>query len=325
MSKRKDLEVAILLPSYNGERYVEEQLRSLKRNNTKFTLQWLDDHSTDDTRRIVRSVARDTGIELREWHQPQRLGVPTVFFELLECVQADIYLFCDQDDIWQPGKIDATVENLLCDLDSPAMVFTDPLIFKDGEPDRQYRVLELLKVDVQVALQESRMFMTMIGYGHTQGFTRALRDLYMKHKEIARTHAYMHDAWMYGIAVASGTVRLLPNAPTTLYRLHARNSSEGLGSWTGNGTPRLTTTWTQLQLLRRLNSRHAEGFILASATLPQSSKLDRILAIARLITTLHKRQSPSAVIRLVRLGAIWPDARTAVGLAAACLCSEARP
>src|SRR5581483_6262488 len=174
MSKRKDLEVAILLPSYNGERYVEEQLRSLKRNNTKFTLQWLDDHSTDDTRRIVRSVARDTGIELREWHQPQRLGVPTVFFELLECVQADIYLFCDQDDIWQPGKIDATVENLLCDLDSPAMVFTDPLIFKDGEPDRQYRVLELLKVDVQVALQESRMFMTMIGYGHTQGFTRAL-------------------------------------------------------------------------------------------------------------------------------------------------------
>src|SRR5205823_13588786 len=102
MSRQQQLAVAVLLATYNGERYVEKQLRSLEQNDTKFTLHWLDDHSTDNTRSIVRTVARESDIELREWHQSRHLGVPLAFFQMLECAEADIYLFCDQDDIWQP-------------------------------------------------------------------------------------------------------------------------------------------------------------------------------------------------------------------------------
>jgi len=62
-------------------------------------------------------------------------GVPGTFFQLLECVDADIYLFCDQDDIWQRGRIDATVAHLLPDLASPVLCSSDPLMFYDVKTD----------------------------------------------------------------------------------------------------------------------------------------------------------------------------------------------
>jgi glycosyltransferase involved in cell wall biosynthesis len=325
MRRRQHLEVAVLLATYNGARYVEQQLRSLKHNDTEFTLHWLDDHSTDNTRDIVRSVAQDVRIDLREWHQPQHLGVPGSFFQILDCVEADIYLFCDQDDIWQKGKITATVENLLPDLASPTMCFTDPLLFKEDAPDRHYRVLDALGVSVQVAMQESRIFMPIVGYGHTEGFTRQLREVYIKHKEIAREHAFMHDVWMYELAVASGTARLLTDAPTTLFRWHGNNSSGGFGNWGSGDVPRPTTTWREHQQLRRAVSQNAAGFILASTTLPQSSKLTRLLAIARLVAVIHKRQSPAALTRLIRQGAMWANRRLALETALVCLCSNATP
>jgi hypothetical protein len=323
MYTSQKLQVAVLLPTYNGEKYVEQQIRSLRPNETDFTLHWLDDHSTDNTREIVRSVAASARISLREWHQPQRLGVPCSFFQLLECVEADIYLFCDQDDIWQPGKISATVDNLLPDLPRPVICFSDPLLFREDNPERGYRLLDIMKVRPEVAMQESRTFMALVGYGNTQGFTKPLRDLYVNHKDVAREYAAMHDIWMYNVAVASGGARLLSQAPTTLYRWHATNSSEGFGSWGRGRIPRLTTSWKQHQNLRRAVSRNAEGFILASETLPESPKLTELLSVARLVSSIRERQSPAAMIRLTRHRAIWACKRLALESAAVCLCSDA--
>ena len=135
MKTQQHAKVAVLLATYNGARFIEPQINSFKENATPFTLHWLDDHSTDNNRDAVRASALRSGIDFREWHQPQHWGYPGAFFQLLECVDADIYLFCDQDDIWQPGKIDATVADLLPDISSPALCFSDPLIFEDGHSE----------------------------------------------------------------------------------------------------------------------------------------------------------------------------------------------
>lgn len=321
MNAQKHPGVAVLLPTYNGAQFVERQIRSLKENATPFTLHWLDDYSTDNTREVVRAAARRSGIELSEWHQPQHQGVPGTFFQLLECVDADIYLFCDQDDIWQLGKIDATVENLLPDLASPALCFTDSLMFKDDEPGVLHPLSDVLGIKSPVALQESRAFMPLLALGHTQGFTKPLRDIFLGHKDIARAYALGHDGWMYLIAVASGTARMLSNAPTTLYRRHGNNVSGHVFSRKAN---RIAWTWALQQLLRRGVSRQAEGFVLAAPTLPAGPKLQRLLELAGLVTTLDRRQSPIALFRLARREAMWPNWRTAIGFAAVCLCSDAR-
>jgi rhamnosyltransferase len=102
VKSQQQLNVAVLLATYNGGEYVDQQIRSLKENATPSTLHWLDDHSSDNTRSAVRASALTMGIPLCAWHQPRHQGVPGAFFQLIECVEADIYLFCDQDDIWQP-------------------------------------------------------------------------------------------------------------------------------------------------------------------------------------------------------------------------------
>jgi glycosyltransferase involved in cell wall biosynthesis len=280
------------------------------------------DQSTDNTREAVRAAALSSGIELNEWHQQQRQGPWVGYYRLLECVDADIYLFCDQDDIWQPRKIDVTVANLMSDLASPVICFSDPLMFKDGEPEVLRSTFDVLGQKASKAMQESRVFMSPCSFGHTEGFTRPLRELFLRHKDIARTYSMGHDWWLYIIAVASGTARMLYNVPTTLYRRHGNNFSDIFlvpkGNW-------ITWKWQLQQMLRRGVARQAEGFVLAAPTLPPGPKLDRIVALARLVAMLDRRQSPAALARLVRLGALWPSRRWAIPFAAACLCSDARP
>jgi glycosyltransferase involved in cell wall biosynthesis len=315
--------VAVLLATYNGARFVEQQIRSLQENVAPFTLHWLDDHSTDNTREVVRECARSLGIELREWHQPERLRLPRTFFELLERAEADIYLFCDQDDIWQPGKIDATVANLLPDLKEPVLCFSDSLLFYNDEPGVTRRVSDVFGSKPPRALDESRVFMTLIAPGHTQGLTRPLRDLYSSHKIIAREYARSHDGWLYLIANASGTSRMLSDVPTALYRQHGNNVITALLRRPGARFDHNALAWKQQQRLRQLVARHARGFILAASTLPQSPKLERLVALASQVATLDRRQSPIALLRLARQQALWPNRRWAFWFAAACLCSDA--
>jgi glycosyltransferase involved in cell wall biosynthesis len=322
MYKREPLDVAVLLATYNGARFIEQQIQSLTKNSTRFTLHWLDDHSTDNSREVVRATALTTGIELTEWHQPGHLGVPATYFQLLELVDADIYLFCDQDDIWQPGKIDAQVESLTPDIASPILCCSDSLLFKDGNQDESYRYSDVAGVKPGVALKESRLFMSLLVNGHTQGFTRPLRDIYLSHKQIARAYASLHDEWMHIIASASGAVRFLSSAPTTLYRWHKSNVSGDYGGWSGSGKGQIVITWHQLQHVRRVIARHAQGFVLAAPTLPPSRKLELLVGIAEMLATIDRRQSPISIARLIKSRGIWPNPRLAMRFAAACLCSD---
>lgn len=314
--------VAVLLATYNGAPYIGQQLESLAQNATRFTLHWLDDHSTDDTRTKVRERAWSLGIELKEWHQPDRQRLPGAFFQLLESVEADIYFFCDQDDIWQAGKIDTAVAELAADLSSPVLGFSDSLMFYDDAPDVVRRVSEVFGSKPRAAIEESRVFMTVIAPGHTQCFTRPLREAYVTHKDIARAYARNHDAWMYLIASAVGSVRMLPDTPTALYRQHDANVTAGLLRG-GRRLNRRALSWKQYQALRPRVARHAQGFVLAAPTLAPSERVERLLAQARQVATLDRRQSAASLLRLASAGALWPNRRWALGFAAACLWSDA--
>lgn len=321
MSAKRNLEVAVLLATYNGSRYVGSQIHSLKDNTTPFTLHWLDDHSTDNTIEATRASARNDGLNLREWHQSEHLGIPSSFFRLLECVEADIYLFCDQDDIWQPGKLDATVVSLLPDISLPALCFTDLFMFDDNQPGELRSRFDFGPTGKLARLvEQSPTFAFMPGCptAQTQGFTRPLRDIFLRHKQTACAYALMHDWWMYDIAIASGTVRMLPNAPKAIYRCHQDSFGATVSRMNGNW---LMRTWKWDQLLRRLASRHAQGLIIASPTLPPGRPLDRMLEFAQLVAPVDRRQSAAAVLRLLRLG--FMRMRSRMSMAVNCLCSDA--
>ena len=105
-----DEQIDILLATYNGEKYLEEQLDSILNQTYKnIRLVISDDNSKDNTTNILQKYAqKDNRIQL--YLQPQNLGVVKNIEFLLNKVGNRFYMLSDQDDVWLPEKIEKTVE-----------------------------------------------------------------------------------------------------------------------------------------------------------------------------------------------------------------------
>lgn len=104
--------VDILLPTYNGERFLKEQLDSIL-NQTYKNIRIIisDDCSKDSTPEILKEYKeKDDRIEI--YLQPQNLGVVKNIEFLLEKVENPLYMLSDQDDVWLPNKIEKSVGKL---------------------------------------------------------------------------------------------------------------------------------------------------------------------------------------------------------------------
>lgn len=101
--------VAILLSTYNGSRYLSQLINSvLEQTYTDYSIFIRDDKSKDETPIILSEFANENdNIYLIE--SDSNLGSKRSFFRLLECVDSELYMFCDQDDVWLPDKIEKMV------------------------------------------------------------------------------------------------------------------------------------------------------------------------------------------------------------------------
>lgn len=118
--------VAVLLSSYNGEKYIAEQIDSiLAQTYPNIDIYVRDDCSTDGTVAVLRPYAERGDIILMEGEK--NLGYPEGFYEMLRTVTtADYYSFSDQDDVWNPDKISRAVVGLnRRDQDIPALYFAN--------------------------------------------------------------------------------------------------------------------------------------------------------------------------------------------------------
>lgn len=104
--------VDILLATYNGEKYVTEQIESiLNQTYQNFNLIISDDCSKDNTPKILREYAKkDERIIL--YLQENNLGIVKNIEFLLKQVKNDLYMLSDQDDVWVKEKIEKSVEKL---------------------------------------------------------------------------------------------------------------------------------------------------------------------------------------------------------------------
>ena len=119
--KREDyfLMIDILMATYNGEKYLREQIDSiLEQSYTDFRLLISDDCSTDKTRNILNEyVEKDNRVVV--FLQNKNLGVVKNFEYLMNKVESEYFMFSDQDDFWYKDKIKKSlkrIEEMDCDL-----------------------------------------------------------------------------------------------------------------------------------------------------------------------------------------------------------------
>lgn len=103
--------VTVLLSTYNGERYIREQINSvLNQEGVSVNLIVRDDGSADGTIDILKQY-QDKG--LLNWYTGENLRPLGSFMHLLfNCATSDYYAFCDQDDVWLPNKLLMSVQKM---------------------------------------------------------------------------------------------------------------------------------------------------------------------------------------------------------------------
>jgi len=211
--------ITILMATYNGEKFLSEQLNSIiNQTHSNWELWIRDDNSTDNTLKIISKYTRlDKRIKLYT-DDLGNLGVVRNFGTLLEGIEYDNYvMFSDQDDIWLPFKIEITLikmkEEETKNSDEPILVFS---LFEKVNFDLTKLNTTTYKIpnDVNIYNIISGNFI----YGCTMMLNRNLVNLVKPINDNAENHDY----WIALIAASCGKISLV-NKVTMLYRQHDMN------------------------------------------------------------------------------------------------------
>lgn len=216
-------DVTVLLAVYNGEEYVKEQLDSLLAQTFK---DWFclihDDGSTDKSVKIIGEYVGRYPEKFSLLRFDPVGSAKKNFLSLLKYADSDYLMFCDQDDVWLPTKIEMTYKRFLetengC-IDLPAAVFSDLIVV-----DKNLSIIANSFMEYCKLSPENCFFARMLGFnvmaGCTMMFNRALAK---KALECDPDKIYMHDWWCGLIASVKDRIGYL-DEQTILYRQHGTN------------------------------------------------------------------------------------------------------
>jgi glycosyltransferase involved in cell wall biosynthesis len=213
--------VHILLATYNGERFLKEQLESIKNQSYgNWTLTVSDDGSTDDTHGILKRFTEEI---------PQKVTVlagmgpgngPTRnFFRLIREIKInstnDFFAFCDQDDIWLDNKLSRAVHWHESTSNASVRLYCSRTQFVDEQ---------LSPVGFSPSLCRPPSFGNALVQNIASGNTMVMSaSVIASLKKINPDHSVWHDWTAYLATTALGGTVEFDQEPSLLYRQHANN------------------------------------------------------------------------------------------------------
>jgi len=214
--------IAILMATYNGERYIGEQIDSLLNQSYQdWTLFIHDDGSTDKTNEIIRKYEKNYPNQIVIVEAPPTGGAKFNFMFLLSIVEAPYIMFCDQDDVWLENKIKKTFDRMSSlDKNVPALVYTELKVVKEDLKElspslSQYNHFRHSRNSINFLLVEN------IVTGCTVMINDKLADLCLKSSDNSKI--VMHDWWLALVAAKFGVISFVDES-LILYRQHLYNT-----------------------------------------------------------------------------------------------------
>lgn len=208
--------VQVLLSSYNGEKYIRQQLDSIfNQQGVEVFCLVRDDGSTDNTIDILCEYQKK--YNNLEVIRDRNVGYKKSFMKLVEnCGQYDYYAFADQDDVWKPEKLLKAIEKIAKVQDNLPKVYCSNCIVVD----KNLNYLSMLH-NVGNILPNNKAKALVQGFAHgcTMVFNYETRNLILKYKP---KQEYAHDFWIPILIVFLGKIIYDENS-YILYRQHEDN------------------------------------------------------------------------------------------------------
>lgn len=230
-------QIAILLATYNGEKYLREQLDSLlSQTYQDWHLYVHDDGSQDDTVATLNSFASAHPDKMTILDYPPTGGPCNNFLSMMNRVEARYYMFCDQDDVWLPQKIERSIYEIhqieLAHPQKPIVAYTDLQIVDESLAPLSPSMWE----HAGIFPQYIRTFAdcgghTAIATGCTMLFNRQAKAVV---GDFSTSKALMHDIWVCLCVLKSGGLLKGIEDKTVLYRQHGTNTLGATGTKTAD-------------------------------------------------------------------------------------------
>lgn len=223
--KTKIPHIIIFMATFNGSKYIEEQLNSIIQQSYKnWSLIISDDNSSDNTIKIIKKFIKENPKQKITLINGPQKGYCNNFLSMVcnKKFKADYYAFSDQDDVWLSNKIEVAINHL-----NSFQEKKTPLMYCG----RTYYVSENLKMIGMSPLFKKRpsfknAIVQNIAGGNTMVFNNTLKSILEK---IGITNVVSHDWWVYLIVTGIEGSVFFDHNSYILYRQH-RESLIGGGN-----------------------------------------------------------------------------------------------
>lgn len=222
----------VILCTYNGEKYLEKQIKSImEQDREDFCLLYSDDGSTDSTKAILQSLQEKYGRRMRAFPRPMHSGSPAKHFLSIlsalakgevETENLEYIFLADQDDEWFPDKLSKTIsvikeEERKFGESLPILCHTDcSLVNSRGELlAKSYRRYQKLP-------GASYRFSRLLLQNHVTGASVGINKALLQYCKEIPAEVKMHDHWLALLANCFGEIQYLPYA-SYAYRQHGEN------------------------------------------------------------------------------------------------------
>jgi glycosyltransferase involved in cell wall biosynthesis len=222
MNKRARKSVSVVLATYNGAKYLEQQMNSIA-NQTLAPLELIvsDDGSIDNTLEIVERLSAGFRFPVRVNCNPAPLGFRDNFLQASLLADGDFVAFCDQDDIWHPTKLEKCSE-FFEDRNVSLIVHAARLIDETSEPIAMFRQgIETTRLRAPLSYDPWSTF-----WGFSMVFRRELLRLVSIRERfidyIVPSEQIAHDRWIMLLGQMVGSTVEIKDALVD-YRQHSNN------------------------------------------------------------------------------------------------------
>lgn len=224
--------IAILMATYNGGRFIKEQIESvINQTINDWHLYIRDDGSKDNTVDIVNQFCQKFDNITLIQDNLGGLGCRDQFLHLIDIVDADYYMFCDQDDKWVEDKIEKSL-NLMqkVERDHPneaVLIGSDCYMCGPNLEVINASCWEHLRINPRKFLTKNGIYVYPFITGASMIFNRKAKEVLPPIPDGCPKNRPMYDWWLLINVFKNGLVELLEE-PTRYYRQHSNNVSGGI-------------------------------------------------------------------------------------------------
>ncbi len=246
--------VGLLLSMYNGEKYIYDQMESIRCQTEKIDhVVIVDDCSSDNGVIIVKDYIERNSLGWKLIENYSNKGWMRNFLDNIALLDDDYIFFCDQDDVWNEEKVKDTIfainaMNALVVCCNYKLIYSDMTASRDLEKEQR----KLINDEKILKVKQKPENFYIRRPGCSMCVTREAVNIakpFLKCK-------HPHDAIFWKIALVEDRLYII-NKPLLYWRRHGNNASTGRRSRKG----RLSGLYDELEFAKSLNTTYPDGVL----------------------------------------------------------------